>query len=90
MGWRRESLPCSRARCSTAVWVPSLLHGGLHAGQVFVPPLLLLLATWLILRPWAAGRVGVVDHGLAAGARSGSCVVLWIAGALWYRVLEIP
>ena len=73
----------------TAVWVPSLLHGGLHAWQVFGPPLLLLLGTRLILRPWAAGRVASWTTASRL-APVGACAVLWIAGSLWYRVLEIP
>jgi ABC-2 family transporter protein len=77
---------CSLA---AALWIPSLLSGGLHAWQVFGPPVLLLIATRLLLRPWAAGRIvswttalRLTPFVLLAG--------LWTASGLWYRVLEIP
>jgi len=72
----------------TAVWVPSMLGGGLHAWQALGPPVLLLLSTLLLLRPWAAGRIA----SWTTAVRLTPFVVLallWIAGGLWYRVLEI-
>jgi hypothetical protein len=74
---------------AAALWIPSLLGGGLHAWQVFVPPVLLLASTLLLMRPWAAGRIA----SLTTALRLTPFVVLaalWIAGGLWYRVLEIP
>jgi ABC-type transport system involved in multi-copper enzyme maturation permease subunit len=74
---------------AAALWIPSLLGGGLHAWQVLVPPLLLLASTTLLMRPWAAGRIA----SLTTALRLTPFVVLaalWIAGGLWYRVLEIP
>jgi ABC-type transport system involved in multi-copper enzyme maturation permease subunit len=74
---------------TAALWIPSLLAGGLHAWQVFGPPVLLLIATRLLMSPWAAGRIAswttavrLLPFVVVAG--------LWIAGGLWYRVLEIP
>jgi hypothetical protein len=56
---------------------------------VFGPPVLVLIAARLLMRPWAAGRIAswttaltLTPFVLLAG--------LWIAGGLWYRVLEIP
>jgi hypothetical protein len=72
-----------------AIWIPSLLTGGLHAWQALGPPILLLAATPLLLRPWAAGRI----LSWTTVKRLTPFVVLvglWIAGGLWYRVLEIP
>ena len=74
---------------TAALWIPSLLGGGLHAWQVFGPPFLLLIATRLLMRPWAAGRIA----SWTTAVRLTPFVVLaclWIAGGLWYRVLEIP
>ena len=73
----------------TAVWVPSMLGGGLHAWQALGPPVVLLLSTRLLLRPWAAGRIA----SWTTAVRLTPFVVLallWVAGGLWYRVLEIP
>ena len=73
----------------SSVWVPSLLEGGLHAWQVFGPPITLLLATRLLLRPWAAGRIA----SWTTAYRLAPCLVLavlWVAGGVGYRVLEIP
>ena len=72
-----------------AVWVPSMLGGGLHAWQALGPPALLLLSTRLLLRPWAAGRIA----SWTTAVRLTPFVVLallWITGGLWYRILEIP
>ncbi|HBI46979.1 MAG TPA: hypothetical protein DDY78_29620, partial [Planctomycetales bacterium] len=74
---------------AAAVWIPSLLGGGLHAWQVFGPPLLLLIATRLVVRPWAAGRIA----SWTTAVRLTPFVVLaglWLAGGLLYRILEIP
>jgi ABC-2 family transporter protein len=74
---------------AAALWIPSLLGGGLHAWQVFGPPVLILIAARLLMRPWAAGRIA----SWTTAARLTPFVLLaglWIAGGLWYRVLEIP
>jgi ABC-type transport system involved in multi-copper enzyme maturation permease subunit len=72
-----------------AVWLPSLLASGLHGWQPLGPPILLLASTPFLLRPWAAGRIA----SWTTAKRLTPFVVLaglWIAGGLWYRVLEIP
>jgi ABC-type transport system involved in multi-copper enzyme maturation permease subunit len=71
------------------LWIPSLLSGGLHAWQVFGPPVLVLIAARLLMRPWAANRIA----SWATAVRLTPFVILaglWIAGGPWYRVLEIP
>jgi ABC-type transport system involved in multi-copper enzyme maturation permease subunit len=71
------------------IWLPSLLASGLLAWQPLGPPILLLASTPFLLRPWAAGRIA----SWTTAARLTPFVVLiglWIAGGLWYRVLEIP
>jgi hypothetical protein len=72
------------------LWLPALLGGGLQLWQVAGPPLCLLAASRLVLRPWAAGRLPSWD----AAARVGPPLVLaalWTAGGLWYRAAaEVP
>ena len=72
-----------------AVWVPSMLQGGLHAWQLFGPPVLLLLATPFLLRPWSADRIvsWTTTRRLAPFVL---LAVLWTAAGLLYRVYEIP
>ena len=72
-----------------AIWLPSLLTGGLHTWQALGPPILLLASTPLLLRPWAAGRIA----SWTTVKRLTPFVILiglLIAAGLWYRVLEIP
>src|SRR5262249_24986629 len=38
-------------------WVPSLPAGGLHLWQLGAVPLLLLIASRVLMRPWTAGRL---------------------------------
>ncbi len=72
-----------------SIWLPSLLASGLHTWQPLGPPILLFASTPLLLRPWAAGRIA----SWTTTKRLTPFVILsglWIAGGLWYRVLEIP
>ena len=72
-----------------AVWVPSVLDGGLNYWQALGPPLVLLASTPLLLRPWAAGRI----VSWTTVSRLAPFVVLAVLGTafgLWYRVWEIP
>jgi hypothetical protein len=71
------------------VWVPSMLEGGIQAWQPFGPPVLLLVATLPLLRPWAAGRIAswTTAKRLAPFA---ALATFWIVGGLAYRVWEIP
>lgn len=70
-------------------WAPSVFAGGLHAWQVLPIALLLLVASRLAMRPWAAGRLysarpmaWIVVAGIVSSA--------WLAGNLHYRVAEVP
>lgn len=72
-----------------SLWLPSLVGIGLHFWQVAGVPLILLAAGWLLMPAWAADRL----LGRDTFVRLGSALLaagLWIAGALWYRVAEIP
>src|SRR5262249_41375899 len=71
-----------------SVWVPSLCGGGLHGWQVWGVPLLLLATSRLLLRAWAAGRLG--SRGPVTGLVAAAACALWDAGGLWYRVEEVP
>jgi hypothetical protein len=71
------------------LWLPSVLVGGLHFWQYWGLPVLLLLTVRVLLWPWATGRLASREAllRLAGGL---SCALLWLAGALAYRVLEVP
>jgi hypothetical protein len=71
------------------LWAPSLLVGGLHAWQVWGPPVLLLLMARWLLWPWATGRL---NSGGAVLPLTGGLLLawLWFAGAVGYRVVEVP
>jgi hypothetical protein len=58
---------------AVGLWLPSLLCGGMGGWQVWVPPLVLLVATRCLVRAWAGGRIkerkplaALVGFGLAA------------------------
>jgi len=71
-----------------ALWLPSLLAGGVHHWQLWLPPALALVMAFRLTRNWAADRltprplIGIVGAGIAA-------VLLACAAGLAYRVLEI-
>ncbi|HEY2910806.1 MAG TPA: hypothetical protein VGI99_11195, partial [Gemmataceae bacterium] len=71
-----------------ALWLPSLLAGGVHHWQLWLPPALALAMAFRLTRNWAADRLtprpllGIVGTGIAA-------VLLASAAGLAYRVLEI-
>ena len=77
------------ATAVVAVWLPSLLGGGVPTWQLFGLPLAILLAARLFLWPWATDRLftrGMVPAWLALVGGT----ILWPGGSLAYRVLEVP
>ena len=71
------------------LWIPSLVAGGLNAWQVFLPPLLLIIASRLAMWPWLAGRLGQGKPAFCLAACGVLCAA-WLAGSLAYRVWEVP
>lgn len=71
-----------------ALWLPSLLAGGVHGWQVFAAPVVALLTARLLTWPWATDRVGTRRPltRLAAGAVA---VLAVTAAGIGYRVLEV-
>jgi hypothetical protein len=72
-----------------ALWVPSLLIGGLPTWQVLVIPVVLLISTRFTQRPWQAGRV--LDRLPLLGIGGAAVfMVLALASCLWYRAVQVP
>ncbi|HMF13623.1 MAG TPA: hypothetical protein VKE94_14995, partial [Gemmataceae bacterium] len=72
-----------------AIWLPSLVFGGVHFGQVFVPVVALLLGTRLVAWAWCSTGLGIRQSVLTLVA-CGTFAGLWMAGALCYRFWEVP
>jgi hypothetical protein len=72
-----------------SLWLPSLLGMGLHFWQVAGVPVILLLTAWSLVPAWVADRLLARGTFVRLGAAL-AAVVLWTAGGLWYRVVEIP
>lgn len=72
-----------------AAWGPSLLAGGASHWQVWAPAAAVLLTGRLLVRAWAADRIGTRGpvRRLAGGAAA--CGLALAAGLGW-RVLEVP
>jgi hypothetical protein len=75
--------------CFALLWLPSLTFGGLKAWLVFTPPVVLLAATWLVM--WSWGSTGLaLRKPVMTLAGCGAFCLLWFAGGLFYRALEVP
>lgn len=71
-----------------SAWAPSFLTGGLRLGQVLVVPGVLIVAAWLLLRPWATDRL--LTRTTVTGLCQLAVLVLGLTGVgLWYRVTEV-
>jgi hypothetical protein len=69
-------------------WLPSLLCGGMNGWPVWAPPLGTVLASWLLMRAWASGRLGErkPSRALIGFASLG---VLWVLLNFGYRAFHI-
>jgi ABC-type transport system involved in multi-copper enzyme maturation permease subunit len=90
---RRAALACVSAvlvgAAAVAIWLPSLVGGGLHWWQYLGFPAGMLLASRLLVPAWASGeprwlsRPAALAVGLVVAAA-------WTGAGLWYRVAEVP
>jgi hypothetical protein len=72
-----------------AVWIPSLLAGGVKHWQLWLPALVVLVAGRWLLRPWSAERL--LNRGPLWRLGATAAVSLFaLTGALLFRVWEIP
>jgi len=72
-----------------ALWVPSLVSGGVRLWQVLVVPAVLLASIQPVLWAWGAGRLHTVRPMLIL-AGCGALAGVWMAGTFWYRAVAIP
>jgi hypothetical protein len=72
-----------------ALWVPSLLFGGLQVWQVVVLPVTLLLTTRLMQWPWVSERL-LTTRPLMRIASAAALMVIATIGCLWFRTAEVP
>jgi len=70
-------------------WLPSLLAGGVHWYQLWVPPLLALATARALVWSWALDQLGQRRALLRLAGGSGA-IALAMTGGLLYRMLEIP
>ncbi len=72
-----------------ALWLPSLVTGGVHGWQLWPLPLVVLAATRWLVRPWSADRLASA-RSLGTLAGLAVAVVAFFAIGLAWRVLEVP
>jgi hypothetical protein len=72
-----------------ALWLPSLLSGGIHSWQVFAVPVIALLMARMLAWPWATDRIGTRAP-LTRVAAGSVTVLAVITAGLSYRVIEVP
>jgi hypothetical protein len=77
------------AAALAGLWAPSLVTGDLHLWQVAGIPLVLLVCSRLLMRPWVSDRLLSLTVGCRLTASVGLCAGLMVLG-LWYRVAEVP
>lgn len=74
---------------AVAVWLPPLVCGGMSGWQVWAPPLTMLLATYVLVRAWAGGRIWERKPFAALLGYAGATLV-WAALVFGYRAIEVP
>jgi hypothetical protein len=83
------ALSAGGAMLFLALWLPSLVVGGVQNWQVLAVPLVLLLATRLNVWIWFSGMLYTRRHlvGLVACCLA---VAVWMGANLWHRAVEVP
>ncbi len=71
------------------LWLPSVLFGGIAYWQLLTVPIALGLVTRLCFWRWLTGRLYEPGSLIGLGAVA-AAAVLFVAGSIRYRVLEIP
>jgi hypothetical protein len=74
---------------AVALWLPSLLCQGMAGWQVWLPPLLLLAACRMLVRPWAGGRIKERKP-LALAIGFAAVALGWALVNFGFRAWEIP
>jgi hypothetical protein len=91
--WRKSIVALAMAltlsTAASAVWLPSVLGGGLHLWQAYAVPVLLLATSLLLQRAWVSDRLFSWKP-LAGLAFAGLLAVGAVGGGLAYRVAEVP
>ena len=72
-----------------ALWLPSLLSGGIHWYQLWIPPLLALATARSLVWSWALDQLGQ-RRALQRLAFGGSTVAATMLAGILYRIVEIP
>lgn len=76
------------AGTTASLWMPSILSGGLHGWQVFLPPLAVLFTSRLLARAWANDRIGT-RRGIRTIAVGSVAALGLLAAGIGYRAVEI-
>lgn len=74
---------------TSALWIPSLLGGGLMGWQVWPVPLVILLFSRWLIRDWTLHRIGR-GFGLKKLVAGLTMAALMLAGAIGFRAVEVP
>lgn len=71
------------------MWLPAIVCGGLSGWQMWVPPLTMLIATCVLVRAWAGGRIWERKP-MAALVGYGAAILFWALVVSGYRAIEVP
>lgn len=74
---------------AVAVWLPSLLCGGMGGWQLLLAPLGMLAASRVLVRAWAGGRIKERKP-LYALVGLGCAALAWFGVNVGYRAWEVP